>query len=166
MTVEAQSSTADLEEAREKLIHSFAPLPDDLLDDANVVGTWSIHECLAHILAWDEWGEKARGAFERGEEAVTPDDEAINAAVNERRRHSSGADAQRRLRAGRLPIVSWLAAMSDAERSQRRYVLDRRRISANDFVDGFIEHDLEHACEIRAWRKTRNTAWCWSTPWG
>ena len=61
---------------------------------------------------------------------------------------------QRLLEARRL-ILGRLAAMTDEERRERRYVLADKQMSANDFVDSFIEHDLEHASEIRAWRKAK-----------
>lgn len=45
--------------------------------------------------------------------------------------------------------------MTDEERIETIFKFAERMISANDFVDGFIEHGLEHAAQIRAWRKTQ-----------
>lgn len=153
--MEARSDTADLEDAREGLIRSFHAIPDELLDRADVVGTWSTRACLAHILAWDAWGAESLVTLERGESPRCPDEETINAAAVQHYGRHTAAEFERELRAGRLRIIERLAAMSDEERMEPRYRLEGRRISANDFIDGFIEHDLEHASEIRAWRKAQ-----------
>jgi hypothetical protein len=155
MAVEALSNTADLEDAREKLIQSFSGLRDETLDDPNVVGTWNIREALAHILAWDQWGEEALAALERGETPAKPRADELSQTALERYQNASAAELQRLLRAARLAIISRLAAMSDEERSESRYMLEGKLISANDFVDGFIDHDREHSCDIRAWRKSK-----------
>lgn len=155
MPAEARSSTADLDDARTVLVQSFAPLGDALLDEPRVVGDWSVRQTLAHVLAWDAWGVEALHALERGEAPATPDDEAMNADADARVQSLGGAEMQRLLRASRAELVSRLAAMSDEERSEERYLLGDRVISANDFVDGFIDHDREHAAEIRAWRKAQ-----------
>lgn len=155
MAAEARSSTADLDDAREKLVQSFAILDDALLDETGVVGHWSIRQTLAHLLAWDAWATDAFAALERGEEATQPDDEAMNARSYTRIRGFSGKELQRSLRTARAELVSRLAAMSDDERAEPRYEIFGRRLSADEFVDSFIDHDLEHASEIRAWRKAR-----------
>lgn len=156
MTVEALSSTADLEEAREKLIQSFAGLSDDLLDEANVVGHWSIRECLAHILAWDQWGQDALAALERGEPVTPPGEHEMNSRAVAGASRESGATLSRRLREARAPILARLAAKTDSERCVACYCLADKTLSADDFVDSFIDHDLEHASEIRAWRKAQS----------
>ena len=155
MTVEALSSTADLDDAREKMIQSFAVLDDTMLDEPGVVGEWSVRQTIAHLLAWDAWGSRALAALERGEDLALPDAETMNHEWYERAAGLSGTELRRMLRTSRTDLVSRLAAMSDTERSQPRYELGERLMSADDFIDGFIEHDKEHASEIRAWRKSR-----------
>lgn len=153
MAVEARSSTADLDDARHVLAQSFAPLDDALLDEPGVVGDWSIRRALAHILAWDAWGGGAMQALERGQAPAPANDEAMHEEWFTRVKGLGRTELQRLLLASRAELVARLAAMSDEERAEARYRLDDRLISADDFVDGFIEHDREHAAEIRAWRK-------------
>ncbi len=155
MAVEALSNTADLEDAREKLIHCITGLEDAALDDPNVVGTWNIREALAHILAWDQWGDEALAALERGEAPSRPRADEVSQSALAQHRGATVAELERLLRTARLAIISRLAAMSDEERSEPRYTLEGKLISANDFVDGFIDHDHEHSCHIRAWRKSK-----------
>ena len=155
MTVEARSSTADLDDARTKLVQSFATLDDAMLDEPGVVGDWSVRQALAHLLAWDAWGVRALAALERGDDLVQPDDDQMNLTWYAKIRTVSGSELQRLLRTSRNDLVANLAAMSDEERSTPRYELGERLMSADEFIDGFIEHDKEHASEIRAWRKSR-----------
>jgi uncharacterized damage-inducible protein DinB len=155
MTVEARSSTADLDDAREKVVQSFAKLDDTLLDEPRVIGDWSVRETIAHLLAWDAWGAEALAALERDEEPQSPDEHSMTVEWIERAQGLSGEELRRLLRTNRADLVSRLAAMSDEERTQPRYQFGERLMSADDFVDGFIEHDGEHASEIRAWRKSR-----------
>ena len=158
MVIEALSSTADLADAREKLVQSFATLDDTLLDVPGVVGAWSVRQALAHLLGWDAWGVTVIAALERGEDVAEPDDDAMTREWLEHTRALTGLELQRLLRTSRAEMIALLSTMSDSERSQARYDLCGHPMSPDDFIDGFIDHDAEHASEIRAWRKARGNA--------
>ena len=158
MVIEARSSTADLDDALAKLVQSIVGLDDALLDEPGVVGDWSVRQALAHLLAWDAWGVAALVALERGQEFAQPDDDQMNLDWHARTRSLSGETLQRQLRTSRAEMVSLLAGMSDEERAQARYELGGHSMSPDKFIDGFIDHDTEHASEIRAWRKARGHA--------
>ena len=155
MVVEAMSNTADLEDAGEELIRSFSGLAEAQVDQPGVVGEWSIRDCLAHILAWNIWGQATLAALVRGESPPPPAEETMNSEAANKYRSLSVPDMQRELRRAHQVLVSQLACMTDEERAEAVYKFAERMISANDFVDGFIEHDLEHAAQIRAWRKAQ-----------
>lgn len=155
MTVEALSNTADLEDAREKLIQSFGGLQDDLLGEAGVVGDWSIRQTLTHIMGWDRWAEETLAALERGETVSVPSEDEMNSAAVRSLAGESTETMTQELRGARLLLIGRLAAMTDAERADKRYALADKQLSADEFIDSFIEHDLEHASEIRAWRKAK-----------
>ncbi len=156
MTVEALSSTVDLEEAREKLLQSFAGLPTEALAEPNVVGAWSIREVIAHTLAWDAWGERTLAALQRGEEPPPLDEEAMNRAALEQYRLTPVPEIVQIMRTVRMPFLGRLAAMTDEERERPQFRIDGKILSADDFSDGFLAHDLEHASEIRAWRRAHH----------
>lgn len=155
MVVEALSSTADIEEARQRLLESIAGLVDAELDVPNVIGHWAIRDILAHIITWDEWGEQALATLERGEAPIQPDETKMNRAAEERFRSAPRDDLERTLRTARRQLLGRVAALTDDERDEARHELGGRMLSVNDFVDGFMDHDLEHASHIRAWRKAR-----------
>ena len=156
MTVEALSNTADLEDAREKLIQSFSGLPDELLDEPSVVGHWSIRQTLTHLMGWDRWAEETLAALERGETVAVPSEDDMNSAAVNALAGESIERMIQELRGARLLLIGRLAAMTDDERGDRRYSLADKEMSADEFIDGFIEHDLEHASEIRGWRKAKS----------
>ena len=155
MTVEALSSTADLEDAREQLLQSFAGLDESLLNEPNVVGEWSIRDVIAHIATWDVWVREVLDAAPQGAPASAPDEEAMNQQAQERFAGTPFGEIRREMRSTRMPILCQFAAMSDTERARPRYMMDDKLISADDLAESFIEHDLTHASEIRAWRKLR-----------
>ena len=155
MTTEALSSTADLEDAREQLLQSFAGLAETLLDEANVVGEWSIRQVISHIAVWDRWGAETLAALQRGESPPPPDETVMNAAAQARYAQASPTEILRDISAARIPLLSRLAAMSDEERARPLYRTGEHLLAADDLAEGFIDHDLEHASEIRAWRKAR-----------
>ena len=155
MTTEALSSTADLEDAREQLLQSFAGLAEVLLDKANVVGEWSIRQVMSHIAVWDRWGVETLAALQRGESPPPPDETVMNTAAQVRYAQASPAEILRDISAARMPLLSRLAAMSDEESARPVYRMGEHLLAADDLAEGFIDHDLEHASEIRAWRKAR-----------
>lgn len=158
MVIQALSSTADLADSREKLVQSFATLDDTLLDVPGVVGEWCVRRALAHLLSWDAWGVTAITALERGEDVAEPDDDRMTREWLEHTRSLTGLELQRLLRTSRAEMIAQLSTMSDSERSQERYDLGGHPMSPDEFIDGFIDHDAEHASEIRAWRKARGNA--------
>ena len=153
MTTEAISNTADLEDAREQLLHSFAGLAEALLDEAQVVGEWSIRQVMSHIAVWDRWGAETLAALQRGESLPPPDEVVMNAAAQTRYAQTPLAEILQDIFAARMPLLRHLAAMSDEERTRPVYRMGEHLLAADDLAEGFIDHDLEHASEIRAWRK-------------
>ncbi len=156
MAVEALSSTADLEDAREQLLQSFAGLDDSLLNEPNVVGEWSIRDVVAHIATWDTWVRGVLDAAPQGTPAPVPDEEAMNQRAQDRFAGTPFKEIRREMRSARMPILCQFAAMSDTERARSHYMMGDKMISADDLAESFIEHDLAHASEIRAWRKLRS----------
>ena len=152
MVAESRSSTADLEAAREKLLRTVLDLDEWALDEPRMVGEWSLRELLAHLLVWDGWAAATLPALERGEHVRLPDEAGMNGDALQRFAGRSLHDLIQELQRGSTPILQALAAMTDAQREERRYHVDDRRITPNDLAEGFIQHDLEHAAQIRAWR--------------
>ena len=72
-----------LQEARERLINSYAGLTDEEMLEPGVAGDWSIRDILAHVAAWDRAQTEAYRMMLRGERPALLDlDEEANEAFN------------------------------------------------------------------------------------
>ena len=155
MTTEAQSDTIDLEESRRCLMEAVADLPAEAYDEPNVVGEWSIRDCLAHLAAWDEWVLGALNRYDRGEPiGEFPKEHAMNAMAPGEWAQRELQELLQRLSRSNEELVRRLRAQTDDEREHRCYDIGSDCLSANDVVDALIEHDVMHTADIRAWRKT------------
>ena len=159
MVTEIRSETTDLDEARRGLLDSLDGLPDIAFDQPNVIGTWSIRACIAHLIAWDNWILDAMNRAERGEEiGGLPAEHAINDFAPARWEHFQISELLRSLEQARAALRTRMRSLSDADRARVRYDVGDMAMSANDVVDALIRHDDEHAGNIRAWRKTSDAA--------
>lgn len=153
--MEARSDTIDLEESRRCLIEAAAELPDQAYDEPNVVGVWSIRECLAHLAAWDNWVLEALTRYDRGEPiGEFPREHEMNGSAPQHWADRAMAELFETLRAANAELVRRLQTQTDDEREQACYDIGDDCLSVNDVVDALIEHDVMHTADIRAWRKT------------
>ena len=59
------------------------------------------------------------------------------------------------LRTIRDTMADRVSRLTDDERDEKSLTVEETQISVNELVDGLIEHDMEHAGQIRTWRKTQ-----------
>lgn len=155
MTTEARSETIDLEESRRCLIEAAADLPEQIYDEPNVVGVWSIRECLAHLTAWDAWLLGVLNRYDRGEPiGEFPKEHEMNGAVPGSWADRGLPELLSALSTSTEELARRLRAQTDDEREQPCYDFGADCLSPNDVVDALIEHDIMHTADIRAWRKT------------
>ncbi len=153
--MEARSDTIDLEESRRCLIEAAAALPAEAYDEPNVVGEWSIRECLAHLAAWDSWVLEALNRYDRGEPiGEFPREHEMNGSAPHRWADRAMAELFEALTGATGELARRLQTQTDDERAQPCYDIGDDCLSVNDVVDALIEHDVMHTADIRAWRKT------------
>lgn len=66
-TARRQMLAGQLNDARERIINSYAGLTDEEMDQPGVAGDWSVRDILAHIAAWDREQTLAYKAMLAGE---------------------------------------------------------------------------------------------------
>ena len=155
MTTEVRSETIDLEESRRYLIEAAASLPDEAYDQPNVVGTWSIRDCLAHMANWDAWVIESINRYDRGEPiGEFPKEHEMNGAAPQQWAGHTIAELFETLTMANQELARRLRAQTDDERDAPCYDVGDQCLSANDVVDALIAHDETHTADIRAWRKT------------
>ncbi len=156
MVAEIKSDTSDCRDGRTCLLEAVEGLGVEAFDVPNVIGEWSVRDCLAHMVGWDSW---LLNAFDRCAAGLpcepTPSEHEINDAAPQEWTSRPIHDLLEMLRTVRESLAERASQLTDAERDEKTLELDGMRISVNDLLDGLIEHDLEHAGQIRTWRKTQ-----------
>lgn len=153
---DVQSDTTDCTDGRSCLLEAVAGLTAEEFDLPNVVGGWSVRNCLAHLVGWDAW---VLNAFDRAAAGLPlgplPAEREINDAAPGDWAGRPIEDLLRTLQSTREELAERASRMTDDDRKTPWLQLGDHEISVNDLIDGLIDHDLEHAAQIRTWRKTR-----------
>ena len=155
-SVSVKSDTADCTDGRTCLLEAVQGLPVESFDIPNVVGVWSVRDCLAHLVGWDAWFVTA---FDRCTVGMPlgplPTEREINDAAPGDWVGRPIDDLLTMLRSIRDSVTERVSQLTDEERDEKSLEIDGMPISVNELVDGLIEHEMEHAAQIRTWRKTQ-----------
>ena len=156
MVAESKSDTIDCTDGRTCLLEAVDGLSAEAFDIPDVIGDWSVRDCLAHLVGWDAW---AVNALERSAANMPvgpfPTEREINDAAPGDWAERSIDELLNMLRTIRDTMADRVSRLTDEERDQKSLAVDETQISVNELVDGLIEHDMEHAGQIRTWRKTQ-----------
>ena len=153
---DVKSDTTDCTDGRSCLLEAVAGLTEAEFDLPDVIGSWSIRNCLAHLVGWDAW---VLNAFDRTAAGLPlgplPTEREINEASPGDWAERPVAELLDTLERTRDELAERASRMTDAEREQPWLEMGEHTISVNDLIDALVAHELEHAAQIRAWRKTR-----------
>ncbi len=156
VAADAKSDTIDCTDGRTCLLEAVDGLPVEAFDIPDVIGDWSVRDCLAHLVGWDAW---VINALERAAADMPlgpfPTEREINDAAPSDWADRPIDDLLEMLRSIRDTMAERVSQLTDEERDEQSMLMDGQAISVNELVDGLIEHDMEHAGQIRSWRKTR-----------
>lgn len=92
-TARRQMLAGQLQDARERLMQSFAGLSDEQMQEPGVHGDWSVRDILAHVAAWDRATTAAYRAMIAGERPpfLDLDEEGMEAFNQEHHQATLGA---------------------------------------------------------------------------
>ena len=156
MVTEVKSDVIDCTDGRSCLLDAVRGLPRESLDLPNVIGEWSVRDCLSHLVGWDSW---ALNALERAADGFPigpfPTEREINDSAPGDWRERPIEDLLAMLRDVRDQIAEHICQLTDDERNAPSMRVEDDLISVNGLVDALVEHDMEHAAQIRSWRKTQ-----------
>ncbi|MXX80586.1 MAG: DinB family protein [Chloroflexi bacterium] len=154
MVAEIKSDTTDCTDGRTCLLEAVDGLSTEAFDIANVIGDWSVRDCLAHLVGWDAW---VVNALDRSAAGMAlgpfPSEREINDAAPGDWAKRPIPELLGMLRSIRDTMAERVSQMTDEERDQKSMQVEDIELSVNEMLDGLIEHDLEHAGQIRSWRK-------------
>jgi hypothetical protein len=156
--IKKEELLARLQTDRQTLLATVEGVPDEALRLPHAVGTWSALDVLAHITAWD--GETLRRiAFATGESTRSShdvDDQAYWLAWNEQQVEMKRVMGPRGIKVDMASTWTRLLV-----RIESLPPLDYARWLEIDPYFVKERHDLEHARQLRAWRKQ----WEQALPW-
>ena len=152
----AKSDTTDCTDGRSCLLEAVQGLSAEHFDVPNVIGAWSVRDCLAHLVGWDAW---ASNAFELAAAGISlstfPSEREINESAPSCWTERPIEELIDTLRDVRHSIVKCVSLQTEEERESPSIEIDGHVMTVNELLDGLIEHELEHASQIRTWRKTQ-----------
>lgn len=155
-SAQVKSDTIDCTDGRSCLLEAVEGLKAEAFDIPNVVGSWSVRDCLAHLVGWDAWAVNALDRSVAGMPVGPfPTEREINDAAPGDWTGRPIRDLLDMLLTMRDTMADRVSQLTDEERDEKSMSIDEAEISVNELVDGLIEHDMEHAGQIRTWRKTQ-----------
>jgi hypothetical protein len=156
--IKKEELLARLKADRAALLNTIEGVPDQVLVVPGAAGTWSAMDVLAHITAWD--GETLRRiAFATGQGGRPPhdvEDDAYWLAWNEKQVEIKRIMGVRGVKVDMAG--TWVRLLARIEELSAREYARWAEVDPYFFRE---RHDLEHAEQLRAWRKT----WERSLPW-
>ncbi|HEX8231125.1 MAG TPA: DinB family protein [Chloroflexia bacterium] len=160
-TARRQMLAGQLQEARERLINSYAGLTDEEMLEPGVAGDWSIRDILAHVAAWDRAQTEAYRMMLRGERPALLDlDEEANEAFNhEHHERLKDLDLQEvitELFAAREEMVEALCEVDNNALFAPAPGDEHAELSIAACISVSTNHDEEHAEMIEDWRDSRS----------
>ena len=139
----------EMKTARSQVLGALEGLSDEQASRAELDG-WSVNDHLSHLTACDEFRFYEIGRVSRGARTAfaSVDDEqtdALNAIIVALRRNMTLEELIADLEFARSLVLEAIQRAPDHALSPEAYGVFP--------VDGSIDHDLEHAAAITAWRE-------------
>jgi uncharacterized damage-inducible protein DinB len=155
-----QQLLAEMESARAEILEAMAGLSDEEMLEPDVVGAWSVRDVLQHISLWEaelvkllvHVQQRRRPSGERWSGKL--DIDALNARWHAETRDRPLDRVRADFAGVRQQTQRRLNELAEADLTETRAFpwLKGRPLWQYVFEDT-IEHDREHAEQIRAWRK-------------
>lgn len=147
---------ARLAAERAGLIATLLYLDERTLAGEVVQGQWTARDILAHIAAWDGWGQRTMQCMVEGEAldfSALDDFDASNAAFLADRQHVSLSGVLDELQAAREGWITWLHALPLETFYQARSYDGYDWTFPDIPLKAYWEHDAHHARRIADWRE-------------
>ncbi len=151
-----------LRAARKALQDAMSGLTQEDLARPNVVNKWSIKDLIAHLASWDEEELRVIQAFAMQNEpqySYTISDRSDFAVWNneqvELRRSRSLQEVIAEFDAARRDLIQAVEGVTDQVLMRPKMTSWNREYTGLELLEEQAAHDLEHAADIRGWRRKR-----------
>ncbi len=152
-----------LDDARERLVNSYAGLSEQEMVEPGVAGDWSVRDILAHIAVWDREQTSAYRAMLQGERPyfLDIDMDGVEAFNQERHAQVEGVGVDGVITdflAAREEMLALLRDVDNAALFAPAPGDEHADLSIAACVGVSYNHDEEHAEMIEDWRAKRQQA--------
>ncbi|HYP39900.1 MAG TPA: DinB family protein [Chloroflexia bacterium] len=157
-TARRQMLAGQLQDARERLLNSYAGLSEKDMLQPGACGDWSVRDILAHLAAWDRSQTAMYRAMISGERHPMLDlDEEANESFNHEH-HQATLDAIldeviTELMASREEMIEVLREIDNTALFAPAPGDDHADMSIAACISVSVNHDEEHAQMIEDWRE-------------
>jgi hypothetical protein len=139
-----------IEKEWQNFLKSFEDLPDNALQETDVVGIWSIRDVLAHISTWEEESLKNIPLILEGKSTPRYTGaggiDAFNAREQAKKKALTLAEVKISLKSTHDRLVQFLSWIPDSDYISNARLIHRIRLDT-------CNHYREHADQIEEWRE-------------
>jgi hypothetical protein len=160
MTLTREGVRESLARERGKLLAALDGLSEEEMARPGAVGSWSVRDVLAHVLAWEDEAVARLDLLAAGRPQdfarITTDEEleAWNSSAHRRYAGLPRAEVMRRLEDVQGRIVAGLDSLSD-----ERLATDEGPVPVHNWLpECSYAHEEEHCADILAWRRSIETS--------
>lgn len=159
-TAQRQMLAGQLQDARERLLASFAELSDEDMMLPGVAEEWSVRDVLAHVAAWDRAVTAGFREMLDGKrpELLDLDEDGMdkfNLENHQAGLHSTRDEVLAELNASRQEMIEFLREVDNARLFAPAPGDEHADLSIAGQVRVQAAHDEEHAEMIEEWRDSR-----------
>lgn len=154
---------AELRAARKELHDALVGFSEEDLVRPNAIGKWSIKDLLAHIASWDEEILRVIQAFAMQPEphystviSDRNDFSVWNQEQIEARREQSLQQTMAEFENARRDLIQVTEGVTDQVLGRPKLTSWGAERTGFDLLNETTQHDLDHAVQIRSWRKKRD----------
>ncbi len=151
-----------LRAARRELYDSLSGISDEELMRPNAAAKWSIKDLLGHIAAWDEETLRIIQAFAMQTNPLysysisdRSDFAVWNAEQVQLRQDRSMEQIRLELENSRRDLIQIVEGLTDQVLMRSKVTPWGKQRTGFELLEEAAAHDLEHARDVRSWRKKR-----------
>lgn len=150
-----QTLVTRLTEARNELLRLVRGLPADRLETPRAVGDWSVKDVIGHIASWEDRlltlaQTVLNGHSSQIEWSSSDEEDAWNHTQYLRKRAWTWDEIIRDLALMREEVL-WNIGWAEPAQLFQQHAVDAGLVSPAGLLQGIVEHDQEHAAQLRAW---------------
>ena len=147
---------SDIKFGRSEVFKAIEGLSEVQLTEIPIYKGWSVKDVLAHLIGWDEWVINTVPLIlqDRADEIPRIDPDAINRRSVAAWRDHSLVEVTVALHTSAQDVIALFSKLDYIQIDMRRERKGRIITIRSYVIDLMVDHERQHADEIKIWRKT------------